>query len=225
MSAGGLSEAAERALGGGPERHREKAREQGKLGVRERVALLLDDGSFAEEALLANWEQDGLGADGVVGTLDDLAFSGNPPTNQTRIDAQTYVQYGLTDSLTVFGQTALEHYALGQPTPNTYNGLDYSGVGLRAKLWSTGDWVFSGEGTAFIPGARNSSAPAQEGNTGGAAEARLNVGRNFTLYGVPGFLDAEVAYRLRTGGDRLTVEVEDPAPAGGAARCVTPRSV
>jgi methylmalonyl-CoA decarboxylase subunit alpha len=37
-----------RALAGGPERHREKAREQGKLAVRERVALLLDDGSFAE---------------------------------------------------------------------------------------------------------------------------------------------------------------------------------
>ena len=33
-----------RALAGGPERHREKAREQGKLPVRERVALLLDDG-------------------------------------------------------------------------------------------------------------------------------------------------------------------------------------
>jgi hypothetical protein len=135
-------------------------------------------------------------------------WGGNPPTNQTRVDAQTYVQYGLTDSLTVFGQTALEHYALGQPTPNTYNGLDYSGVGLRAKLWSTGEWIFSGEATAFIPGARNSTAPAQEGNTGGAAEARLNAGRNFTLGSIPGlnwipglgsipgFVDAEVAYRL-----------------------------
>jgi len=34
--------------------------------VRERIALLVDEGSFAEEALLANWEQDGFGADGVV---------------------------------------------------------------------------------------------------------------------------------------------------------------
>jgi hypothetical protein len=139
-------------------------------------------------------------------------FGSNPPTNQTRVDAQAYVQYGLTDSLTIFGQTALEHYALGEPTPNTYNGLDYSGVGLRAKLWSTGEWVFSGEATAFIPGARNSTAPAQEGNTGGAGEARLNAGRNFTLgsipglnwipglSSVPGFIDAEVAYRLRTAG-------------------------
>jgi acetyl-CoA carboxylase carboxyltransferase component len=58
--------ALERALAGGPERHRAKAAEQGKLPVRERVARLLDEGSFVEEALLANWEQDGLGADGVV---------------------------------------------------------------------------------------------------------------------------------------------------------------
>ncbi len=80
-----LSDAAERALGGGPERHREKALEQGKLPVRERVALLLDDGSFAEEALLANWHEDGLGADGVVtgvGEIDGrpVALMANDPT-------------------------------------------------------------------------------------------------------------------------------------------------
>ena len=54
------------ALEGGPERHRKKVAEQQKLPVRERVARLLDPDSFAEEGLLANWEQEGLGADGVV---------------------------------------------------------------------------------------------------------------------------------------------------------------
>jgi acetyl-CoA carboxylase carboxyltransferase component len=54
------------ALEGGPERHRKKVVEQEKLPVRERVAKLVDAGSFVEEALLANWEKDGLGADGVV---------------------------------------------------------------------------------------------------------------------------------------------------------------
>src|SRR3954470_3594106 len=58
--------ALDRALSGGPERHRQKAAEQGKLPVRDRVARLLDEGSFVEEGLLANWEEDGLGADGVV---------------------------------------------------------------------------------------------------------------------------------------------------------------
>ncbi|HEU0250617.1 MAG TPA: hypothetical protein VFR48_07830, partial [Solirubrobacteraceae bacterium] len=87
-----LSQATARALAGGPERHREKAAEQGKLPVRERVALLLDtpqggtphdgahpkghrqtgEGSFSEEALLANWNEDGLGADGVVTGIGEI---------------------------------------------------------------------------------------------------------------------------------------------------------
>ena len=59
-----LSAAVGRALAGGPDRHRDKAAEQGKLPVRERVARLLDPDSFSEESLLASWEQEGLGADG-----------------------------------------------------------------------------------------------------------------------------------------------------------------
>jgi acetyl-CoA carboxylase carboxyltransferase component len=80
-----LSGATERALEGGPARHREKASEQGKLPVRERVARLLDLDSFAEEALLANWQEDGLGADGVVTGLGRIggravALMANDPT-------------------------------------------------------------------------------------------------------------------------------------------------
>ncbi len=80
-----LERASDRALAGGPERHREKALEQGKLPVRDRVAMLLDEDSFAEEALLANWQEDGLGADGVVtgvGTLEGrpVALMANDPT-------------------------------------------------------------------------------------------------------------------------------------------------
>ena len=65
-TASGFAEALERALAGGPEKYRERLPEQGKIPARERVARLVDSGSFAEEALLANWDQDGLGADGVV---------------------------------------------------------------------------------------------------------------------------------------------------------------
>ncbi|MET0729475.1 MAG: acyl-CoA carboxylase subunit beta [Acidimicrobiales bacterium] len=45
---------------------RAKLSEQGKLFVRERLALLLDEGSFVEEALLANAAATDLPADGVV---------------------------------------------------------------------------------------------------------------------------------------------------------------
>jgi methylmalonyl-CoA decarboxylase subunit alpha len=70
---GALEAAAARALAGGPERHRAKSAEQGKLPVRERVARLLDPDSLAEEGLLAGWEQDGLGAEGVVTGLGTIA--------------------------------------------------------------------------------------------------------------------------------------------------------
>jgi acetyl-CoA carboxylase carboxyltransferase component len=80
-----VDEAFDRAYAGGPERHRSKAAEQGKLPVRERVARLLDDDSLVEDALLANWEADGLGADGVVtgmGTFGGrtVALMANDPT-------------------------------------------------------------------------------------------------------------------------------------------------
>jgi acetyl-CoA carboxylase carboxyltransferase component len=80
-----LDDANERALRGGPQRHQDKAREQGKLPVRERVGMLLDEGSFAEEALLANWQEEGLGADGVITGVGDVegrpvALMANDPT-------------------------------------------------------------------------------------------------------------------------------------------------
>ena len=81
----GLEAALEAALGGGPERHHAKTAEQGKLPVRERIERLIDAGSLSEEALLANWEQDGLGADGVVTGLATIggrrvALMANDPT-------------------------------------------------------------------------------------------------------------------------------------------------
>jgi methylmalonyl-CoA decarboxylase subunit alpha len=80
-----LRGASERARRGGPERHRIKSAEQGKLPVRERVALLLDEGSFTEDGVLASWEQEGLGAEGVitgVGTIEGrpVAVMANDPT-------------------------------------------------------------------------------------------------------------------------------------------------
>src|SRR4051794_9759510 len=80
-----VQEAFDRAYLGGPERHRAKAADQGKLPVRERVERLLDAGSFSEDGLLASWEADGLGADGVVtglGTVGGrpVALMANDPT-------------------------------------------------------------------------------------------------------------------------------------------------
>jgi protein XagA len=127
-------------------------------------------------------------------------WGGQPGVSQQKGEAQVYVQYGLTDRLTIFGQTALERYTLSGQNPSNYTGFDYTGGGLRAKLWSTGDWVFSGEASFYAPGAHNPNSPTEAGNTGGAADARLLAGTNIALGPVSAFVDFEAGYRWRTAG-------------------------
>jgi acetyl-CoA carboxylase carboxyltransferase component len=123
-----LLQALERALAGGPERHREKSAQQGKLPVRERVSLLLDEGSFAEEALLANWDEDGLGADGVVtglGTVDGrpVAVMANDPT----------VKAGSWGPKTVEKIIRIQEQAMRQRVPMVYL-VDSAGARITEQV-------------------------------------------------------------------------------------------
>ena len=61
-----LARRTRRALAGNLARVGDKLAAQGKLFVRDRLALLLDDGSFVEDGLLANNQAEDLPADGVV---------------------------------------------------------------------------------------------------------------------------------------------------------------
>lgn len=67
-----LHKAAERARAGNLERGREKLEQQGKRFVRDRIDLLVDPGTFVEDALLANAAADDLPADGVVTGVGDV---------------------------------------------------------------------------------------------------------------------------------------------------------
>ncbi|GGL29187.1 acyl-CoA carboxylase subunit beta [Phycicoccus endophyticus] len=78
-------EAAHAASAAPSERAAAKLADQGKLYVRERVALLLDDGSFVEDGRYANARAAGLPADGVVtgrGTVEErpVVVIANDPT-------------------------------------------------------------------------------------------------------------------------------------------------
>jgi acetyl-CoA carboxylase carboxyltransferase component len=84
--ASALSGAAERARSGGAEKYHAKLAEQGKLFVRDRLRLLLDDEqSFAEDGLLVNAMAGDLPADGVVTGVGSIhgrpvAVMANDPT-------------------------------------------------------------------------------------------------------------------------------------------------
>src|SRR5215216_1542599 len=75
----------ERALQGNLEKERDKLARQNKMFVRDRLAHLLDPGSFVEDGLLANALADSLPADGVVtgmGRIDGrpVCVMANDPT-------------------------------------------------------------------------------------------------------------------------------------------------
>ncbi|MCH7709431.1 MAG: acyl-CoA carboxylase subunit beta, partial [Myxococcales bacterium] len=61
-----VEEKLQKVRAGGDAKYHEKARERGKLFCRDRIARLLDEGSFVEDAALANSLAGDLPADGVV---------------------------------------------------------------------------------------------------------------------------------------------------------------
>src|SRR5262252_835953 len=61
-----LEQLRKRMTAGGAERYHDANAAKGKLFARERVALLVDEGSFVEDGLYANALAEGLPADGVI---------------------------------------------------------------------------------------------------------------------------------------------------------------
>ena len=107
-----VSGARSRALQGNLERQREKLASQNKLFVRDRLALLLDEGSWVEDALLANAMAGDLPADGVVtgvGRVDGrpVCVMANDPT----------VKAGSWGARTVEKIVRLTEYALRHELP------------------------------------------------------------------------------------------------------------
>ena len=105
----------ERALAGNLEKEGEKLARQGKLFVRERLALLLDEDSFVEDGLLANTLADDLPADGVVtgvGRVDGrpVCVLANDPT----------VKAGSWGARTVEKMVRLTEHALLHELPVVY---------------------------------------------------------------------------------------------------------
>jgi acetyl-CoA carboxylase carboxyltransferase component len=105
----------ERALAGNLAKGADKLAEQGKLFVRDRLAVLLDDGSFAEDGLLANALAENLPADGVitgVGRID-----GRPVCVMAN---DTTVKAGSWGARTVEKIVRLTEHALRHEMPVVY---------------------------------------------------------------------------------------------------------
>jgi len=71
-----LAQTRKRVVAGGAERYHAANAAKGKLFARERVAQLVDEGSFVEDGLYANALAEGLPADGVI--TGEARIAGRP---------------------------------------------------------------------------------------------------------------------------------------------------
>lgn len=146
-----------------------------------------------------------------------------------KFEARAYLEHGLTDWLTFVGEGSVMSFR-GAPAPydpielliaeakagqpfylppvvgSKYEGLGLGAAGARLRLLNVGDYVLSIQGSL-----RGASRDARRFlDMGGAVQldARLMMGRTFSLFGLAGFLDTQIGYRGRgQNGDEIRVDL------------------
>jgi len=116
-----------------------------------------------------------------------------------KFELNAYFEYGITDRVTAIVQPQLRSVTIGAPTDADSFGLGYTDLGARMRFWSDEKSILSGQAVARIPGSTDDNNPAQVGSTGFETDLRILYGRAFALGTWASFLDAQLAYRIRTG--------------------------
>ena len=104
---------------------------------------------------------------------------------------ELYGEFGIDDETTL--TTKIEIANLHpEPPGQSATGFGNTEIGVRREIWQDDDQVFSLQATALLPG---HAVLTSEGTD---AELRALYGYSFPLFGYPSYIDAELAYRLRS---------------------------
>lgn len=131
-----------------------------------------------------------------------------PEPSYRKFELPIWVEYGLTDRLTVIASPSLRQVELGSPEESRAFGAGYTELGSRLLLWENGAQVVSVQATARIPGTRRAESPADVGWTGSEADLRILWGTSFEVGPWPAFADVQAAYRSRGGGPADEVRLD-----------------
>jgi hypothetical protein len=142
------------------------------------------------------------------------------PTDQNinnrrlKAEASLYVEFGLTDRITLVGRGAYQQLhemviPLKKKPPPPRAGFGGMEVGARVNLLQRGRWAASAQVSAGIPGSGENWINEDFGARGGGVDVRAQLGRSV---GDAAFLEAAVAVRLR--GEDTSEEVRLDLTAG-----------
>lgn len=132
------------------------------------------------------------------------AFDGSGKLSATpryrKEELQALMEYGVTDWLTAMVIPGLQHIDIAAPVDARRTGIGYTEFGARGRFAKGDNWVFSGQATMRVPGTYDAGNPAAIGYTGVEVDVRGLFGVSFGAFGMPAFVDVQVAQRFRSGG-------------------------
>jgi protein XagA len=109
-----------------------------------------------------------------------------------KFEVGSYLEYGLTDWLTVIAAPAYDR--VQTPLPGqSYNGLGESEIAVKAGLYRTDTAVLSVQAGLRTPGASFDSLGPLEVRRAASIDLRGLAGRNCVIAGMEGFIEAQGA--------------------------------
>ena len=171
---------------------------------------------FSQECFAGAWtlaKGSGLIISGTSYNQSDLAYDGEgklrTPVNFEKLDTTFYLEYGLSDTLTLVGSTALQDVSYtSSQGPQQFSGFSTSKIGARYGLSTDSPWVFALQPSLVIPGGGEAVPDGDLGLGGYGAELRVLAGRPLKFGTKPGFFNAEAAYDKRSGGAPTQVTLD-----------------
>ena len=131
------------------------------------------------------------------------AFDGQgrliPVLQYRKFELGTYIEYGLTDWLTLVVAPAYDRIR-NPPPGQSYNGLGESEAAARVRVFQNENSIISFQAGLRSPGASlaDSLGPFEVRRTA-SLELRGLAGRSIDILGMESFVDAEAAYRFYAG--------------------------
>jgi protein XagA len=137
------------------------------------------------------------------GTFSDSlrAYDANgrlaPVSSYKKLELTAYAEYGATDAITLIAAPSVLDFR-AKPPGQSYAGMGVVEAGGRVKLYEYEEWIFSAQAT-LREATRARSRIFLDTGQGLQADARLLIGRTFTILGFPAFSSLEIGYRSPGG--------------------------
>lgn len=114
-------------------------------------------------------------------------------------EGAAYVQYGLTDAVTLIVAPALVHMSAGSPNV-AYTGSSATAIGAEVKLYGTPTQALSIDVILEPRLGPDKATPALGEPNGWAGRITLGFAQTFGLCGLPAFVDGGPGAEIRGGG-------------------------